>query len=176
MTEKTNSLNFVKRIAGGDFYETPEWATEALFKRETFVGCVHEPACGHGAMVKVIEKYNECVASDILFGNNFLTSDTIMENVVTNPPYSSAEDFVRKARQLSTGKVAMLLKLTFLESFRRKALFEDRVFPLSTVYVFSKRVQMWEQGKEKPKNSSMMAYAWFIWDKSYSDYPKLKWI
>jgi len=172
----TADLNFVRRIAGGDFYETPEWATEALFLKETFVGCVYEPACGHGAMVRIIQKYNDCIGSDILFGDDFLTSDKNMENIVTNPPYSLAEDFVRKARQISTGKVAMLLKLTFLESARRKSLFEDEYFPLSTVYVFSKRVQMWEQGKEKPKNSSMMAYAWFVWDKSHRGNAKLKWI
>lgn len=162
----------------GDFYETPEWATEALFSKEVFNGSVWEPAEGNGAMVRVINKHNTCYGTDIQSGTNFLTTTPteVVENIITNPPYSLAQKFVLTARLLATKKVAMLLKLTFLEGMARKKMFEATDFPLKAVYVFSKRVQMYISGQPKPKNSSMLAYAWYVWDKSYQAKATLGWI
>lgn len=68
----------------------------------------------------------------------------------------------------------MFLKLSFLESERRKSMFENS--PLKTVYVFSKRVQLYPEGQPKPKNSGTIAYAWFVWEKGYAGEPMIKWI
>ena len=58
----------------------------------------------------------------------------------------------------------MFLKTVFLESEARFEMFNDKEFSLKTMYQFSKRVTLYKDGK-KMKNSGMIAYAWFVWDK-----------
>src|SRR5829696_8575713 len=95
----------LKRTAdldGPDFFPTPSWATHALIAYEPFAGEIWEPACGNGAMSRVLERTGNCVISSDLYdrgfgeiGHDFLTTDRVCENIVTNPPYNSAEGFVR---------------------------------------------------------------------------------
>jgi hypothetical protein len=54
-------------------------------------------------------------------------------------------------------------------------MFQDKDFPLKTVYQFSKRVTLYKNG-EKMKNSGMIAYAWYVWDKNYVGKPTIEWI
>ena len=46
---------------------------------------------------------------------------------------------------------------------------------LKTMYQFSRRVTLYKEGK-KMKNSGMIAYAWFIWDRNYVGKPSIEWI
>lgn len=164
-----------------DFYPTPPSTTHALMKVEKFDGTVWECASGNGMMAKVIEQYNKCISSDIrsdrdIYGEkriDFLQTFRSVDNIITNPPYLLAEAFVKHALRCARKKVAMLLKLVFLESVRRYDLFHDT--PLKTVYVFCRRQKITIHGKQM-KNSSMIAYAWFVWDKAYSGKPTISWI
>lgn len=167
-----------------DFYPTPEWATQALLDREKFKGSIWEPACGDGAMSKVFLKNGYCsvVSSDLVdrgyeagIVRDFLSSKYEANNIITNPPYALALDFVLHAKECATHKIAMFLKTVFLESEGRKAMFQDKEFPLRTVYQFSKRVTLYKDGK-KMKNSGMIAYAWFVWDRGYEGNPMIEWI
>lgn len=157
-----------------DFYSTPSWATEALFMVETFNGSVLEPAAGDGAMVEVIKKFNHCVARDIQSGQDFLEYQGRFANVVTNPPFSLAEAFIEKAKQVATEKIALFLRLNFLEGQKRQRMFRDTEFPLARVHVFSKRVSLY--AGEKGKNGGTMAFAWFVWDKEHKGLPTINWI
>src|SRR5580692_1389700 len=95
----------LKRFAdleGPDFFPTPEWATHALIDNEKFVGTIWEPACGDGAMARVLEATGCSVVSSDLFdrgygepGIGFLEASRDIDNIVTNPPYNAAEGFVR---------------------------------------------------------------------------------
>jgi len=69
----------------------------------------------------------------------------------------------------------MFLKTVFLESKDRYTMFQDTEFPLKTMYQFSNRVTLYKDNK-KMKNSGMIAYAWFVWDKAYKGKPNIKWI
>lgn len=69
-------------------------------------------------------------------------------------------------------KVAMFLKLTFLESKSRLPLFKK--YPPQTIYVASSRLKCGKNGVFA--ESSVVAYAWFVWVKGYSGDPKIKWI
>ena len=167
-----------------DFYPTPPYATEELFSREKFEGNVWECASGNGAMSRVIEKYNECVSSDIqedewVYGDkgiDFLNcSYRGVDNIITNPPYKYAKEFVLKAKLQAKRKIAMFLKLVFLESSGRYDMFQDKAFPLKAVYVFCKRVPIYKGGIAM-KNSGLIAYAWFVWDKDYIGKPQIEWI
>ena len=95
----------LKRFAdleGPDYFPTPEWATHALIENERFEGEIWEPACGDGAMSRVLEQTGCPVFSTDLFdrgygeaGVDFLKADRVSDNIVTNPPYNSAEAFVK---------------------------------------------------------------------------------
>lgn len=165
-----------KKNNGVDFYTTPEWATEALMERESFDGEIWECAAGNGKMAKILKKYNPTILTDIRTGTNFFDTKKNVKNIVTNPPYKYAQAFVEWAKENATEKIAMLLKLTFLESARRYSFFQDQKFPLKKVLVFCKRITMFPEGEEKPKNSGTIAFAWYIWDKEYKGKPIIDWI
>lgn len=165
-----------------DFYPTPREATESLLSVETFVGNVWEPACGDGAISKVLaERGIDVVSTDLIdrgYGKSpvdFLLCDEsrLADNVITNPPYTLAEEFVRKALSVSSRKVALLLKLAFLEGVSRKPLFETT--PLASVHVFSRRLTMTRNG-ELRTGGGMIAFAWFVWDHSHHGRPLINWI
>ena len=164
-----------------DFYPTPGYVVDELLKREIFIGNIWEPACGDGAISKVlINSGRKVSSSDLVYRgygeqNDFLKSDFIADNIITNPPFKNAIDFVSKAKVLSRNKIAMFLKTVFLEGSGRYEMFQDKEFPLKTVYQFCKRVSLYKNG-EKMKNCGMIAYAWYVWDKSYVGKPTIEWI
>lgn len=118
-----------------DYYATEPKATEWLCRLEHFDGPILEPSCGEGHMSKVLEAHGYDVTSrDIVdrgYGDvaDFLADTNTAWNgdIVTNPPYKYALDFVLKAlRIIPDGKkVAMFLKLTFLEGKTRRVLFNS---------------------------------------------------
>lgn len=164
--------------SSGDFYSTPEQCTEDLLERETFDGPIWECACGEGAISKVLKKHNYSVySSDIEdrgYGDvhiNFLEQTTPFPNIFTNPPFKLGTDFAIHALSLAEKKVVIFNKLTFLEGIRRKLIFEQG--HLKNIYVYSKRVNLKKNQKE---TGGMMAFAWFVFDKTYQGKPTLDWI
>ena len=99
-------------------------------------------------------------------GNDFLLfpKHEVVDHIITNPPYSLAKEFVETALLLATGKVAMLLKLSFLEGVTRQKFFET---PFKKIYVFSRRISLTRMG-EPMVNKGMITFAWFIWEHGYS--------
>ena len=131
-----------------DFYPTPPEGTRALLSVERFDGAIWEPACGDGAISRVlIDAGHDVVSTDLIDrGYGDARTDFLMEwrprapNIITNPPFKHAEDFVRKALDLTTDKVAMLCRLAWLEGKERRAMFEAT--PLARVWVFAGRLSM----------------------------------
>jgi hypothetical protein len=175
----------IKRLAdlgGADFYPTPDWATAALIDNEPFEGRIWEPACGDGTMARVLRNTGCPVdASDLYdrgygeIGVDFLNQSRIIENIVTNPPYNSAEGFVEAGLRQSTHKLCLLLRLAFLEGANR----QRKIFaksPPNRVWVFSERITFYPSGAIV-KGSGTTAYAWFVWDKESSTRgAELKWL
>jgi hypothetical protein len=165
-----------------DFYPTPPEATEMLLATEKFTGPIWEPACGDGAMSRVFEAAGYPVISSDLVDRGYGETriDFLMEqelrapNIVTNPPFKLAVPFVRHSLSLGAIKVAMLLKIAFLEGVERAALF--RASPLARVHVFSKRVTFRNASRGEVNGSGMMAFAWFVWDREHSGAPQLGWL
>jgi hypothetical protein len=173
----------LKRFAdleGPDFYPTPGWATEALIDNEQFDGEIWECACGNGAMSEVLARTGNRVFSSDLYdrgygtpGINFLGTERRAPNIVTNPPFNSAEGFVQKGIQVAEKKFALLLRLAFLEGGnRQRTIFS--VCPPTRVWVFSERITFYPEGAEQ-KGSGTTAYAWFVWDKASKGGTELKW-
>ena len=170
-------------ISNTDYYVTPSYATKSLLEREMFEGTIWECASGNGKMSEVITKYYPIVlSSDIrtdnsVFGEkgiDFLKANREVDNIITNPPFKYGKEFVEHSLKLAKKKVALLLRLNFLEGISRYNMFKST--PLKVVYVFCGRITMFPEGEEKPKNSGTIAYAWFIWDKDYFGKPRIEWI
>lgn len=160
-----------------DNYPTPDIAVTSLIAREDFSGIVWEPACGSGNIAK---HFPTCIATDIrqdnIYGErgiNFLTEFRQVDHVITNPPYSLAQQFVEHAIECAKIKVAMLCKLAFLEGKARYTLFQEN--PIKTVYVFSKRLPLTKEG-DRRKQSSMIPFAWFVWEKGFKGKTSIDWI
>jgi len=161
---------------GLDLYETPESAVEALLHAETLPLTVWEPACGRGAIVRMLRaRGHTVVTSDIAdygfpldFVADFLTTVLPPKGcgaIVTNPPYQIATEFTCHALDLAP-RVYLLLRLAFLESIRRTDVVERR--GLARVHVFRRRLPMMHRdGWTGPRAASAIAFAWFCWDRDH---------
>lgn len=166
-----------------DYYATEPAATKWLCKLEQFKGPILEPSCGEGHICEVLKAHGYDVASrDLIdrgYGDvaDFLSVDNTkwQGDIVTNPPYKYAKDFVEKALQIIPAgyKVAMFLKLTFLEGKARRELFETA--PPRRVWVSSSRLKCAMNGNFDAYTSSAAAYAWFVWEKGYKGDTIVKW-
>lgn len=161
-----------------DLYETPPEATRALLGAESLPHRIWEPACGRGAIVKVLrDAGHEVIAGDLVdWGCPLSTKgvDFLMEHrapfdldtIVTNPPYKLATEFVTHALDLCP-RVIMLLRLAFLESERRRPILDTG--HLARVHVFRNRLPMMHRdGWEGPRATSSMPFAWYVWDRNHS--------
>lgn len=168
-----------------DYYATDPKAVELLLEQEAFSLYVWEPACGEGHISKVLQAHGFNVRSTDLINRGFGVADvdflsirdpdnTCQSDIITNPPYKHAKEFVEQALRLVKpgGKVAMFLKLTFLEGQNRRSLFKR--FPPKTVYVSSGRLECGKNGVFT--GTSAVAYCWFVWQKGFSGTPEIKWI
>lgn len=173
----------IKRFAdleGADFFPTPAWATYALIDNEKFSGEIWESACGNGAMSRVLDKTGCTVTSSDLYergfgetGIDFLTAKKQSDNIITNPPYNSAEGFVAAGLNKAKRKFALLLRLAFLEGANRANTIFSRT-PPNRVWVFSERITFYPEGAIR-KGTGTTAYAWFVWDRSAPTSTELKW-
>lgn len=150
-----------------DYYATPRECTQALIdyldlpKRYT----IWEPACGSGEMSRVFEQNGyKVISTDIEdrgFGGveDFLTSaGKKCDWIITNPPFSLSEQFIRKCFELKK-PFAMLLKSQYWHSKSRLSLFRERepmcVLPLT-----------WRPDFEfgRRGGSPTMECIWTVWD------------
>ena len=165
-----------------DYYATSPVAAEQLIQIEKLHNNIWECACGEGHLAKVFAEHGYTVKSTDLIdrgygigGVDFLSqTEPFNGDIVTNPPYKYAEDFIVKALELipEGHKVCMFLKIQFLEGRKRKDLFKK--YPPYTVWVSSSRIQHGKNGNFQNK-SSMMATAWYVWKKGYFGPTYLKW-
>lgn len=166
-----------------DWYVTPPHATESLLRVERFYGHIWEPACGDGAMSEVLKTTGLAVISTDIVDRGYGTApvdflaftESKAPNIVTNPPYKLATEFAWRAVELAKLKVALLVRLQFLESQERRKLFE--YYPPARVWVFSKRLTMWRRGIATSKSGGTNAFCWVVWDSNARGKPtQLGWV
>lgn len=174
--------------AENDFYATEPKAMELLLAEEKFSSVVWECACGEGHLSKVLIAHGyKVISTDLVyrgFGEpdplDFLTDappEGFDGDIITNPPYTYGTEFVHRALEiLQPGrKLALFLKLQFLEGKQRKKLFMEN--PPRTVYVSSSRLRCAKNGNfEKYAKSNAIAYAWYIWEKDFRGGTSIEWI
>ena len=166
-----------------DFYATDPVATEWLLKLENIHDVVIDNSVGEGdLMFPIIKSGRKVIGFDIVnrfsqhpgfeFRNEnwleFNPNKLINADVIFNPPYKLAQEFVEHSINLveEGRKVCAFLKLQFLEGKKRKELFEK--YPPKIVYVSSSRILCAKNADftgMREAGGSAVAYAWFIWEK-----------
>ncbi|TRW70905.1 NAD(P)-dependent oxidoreductase [Lactococcus lactis] len=165
-----------------DYYATEPKAVELLLQKEKFSSIILEPSCGEGHISRVLLDNGYAVkSSDLIdrgFGEvkDFFEVDEFCGDIITNPPYKVALDFVKHSLDIipEGSKVAMFLKLQFLEGKARKEFYKEN--PPKKIYVASGRLNCAKNGKFEEFKSSAVAYAWFVWEKGYQGSPEIDWI
>ena len=176
-----------------DYYATDPKALEIFLDKIEEDGIklhnnIWECACGEGHLSKVLESRGYKVWSTDLVdrgygsGNtDFLKSipDSWCGDILTNPPYKYAKEFVEKALEVTRvgAYTVMFLKIQFLEGQGRRELFKK--YPPKYVYVNSKRQVCVRNGNfDKYSNGTGTAicYCWFVWQKGFNGEPIIRWI
>jgi hypothetical protein len=166
-----------------DLYPTPVDGTESLIpalkamKRPDGLPIkrIWEPACGDGRLARVLEWHGfEVISTDLREfpgygegGLDFLVEHPMtkwgwdvgeIDAIVTNPPFSLAEEFIRRALMF-TPNVAMLLKQTYWNVGGRSAgLWLDHMPDLELKLTWRLAFLAKERG-----NSPLMDCMWNIW-------------
>lgn len=172
-----------------DYYATEPKAVKLLLEKEKFNHYVWEPAVGGGHIANVLKSEGYDVKASDIIDRGYKDAEIIdflkvekedinndfSRDIITNPPYKYAQSFVQHALDISMDsvKIAMFLKLTFLEGKARRELFDKN--PPKKIYVFSSRVCCGKNGEFNQANNAV-AYAWFIWKKGFKGSPIVKWI
>jgi hypothetical protein len=152
-----------------DFYATPAKCTRALLNVEAFDGAVWEPACGDGAISKALP--GEVISTDLVdrgFGisrRDFLMEQELLApNVITNPPFKLADEFVLHALHLGARKVAIFMRLAWLEGrARHERLWKPH--PPVRVWTFCGRQTLWRGDDPNAKETGgAIAFGWFVWE------------
>ena len=172
-----------------DFYATDPMALEAFLKaleRDGFKlhNRIWECACGQGHLSEVLKNNGYSVYSTDLIDRGYgdYTGDflklrtTGTQDILTNPPYKYAEEFVEHALDVLEDNYycIMLLKIQFLEGQKRRKLFEK--YPPKFIYVHSKRIDCCINGDFENNRGSAICYCWFIWEKGFKGEPAIRWI
>lgn len=176
---------------GNNLYETPAEATRALLALESFRIDVWEPACGRGAISRLLEDAGyEVFLSDLVdygtadrhgevqrvdsfldVGPDYWLPDGPRQggaDIITNPPYGQVLNaFVARALRVHRPrKMALLLNLNFLCGFDdpdRNFAMDDN--PPARILIFTRRLPMMHrEGWAGPKAESRMNTAWFVWE------------
>lgn len=201
MKDWTGNYNSIWKIIGAsshteeerqqdDYYATDPVAIDKLLTVEKPYPLIWECACGEGHLSKRLQDFGYIVYSTDLVDRGYSTGGGRIDflkatslpkgfnncDILTNPPYKYAKEFVLKALELvkSGKKVFMFLKLTFLEGKARYTELYSK-YPPKIVYVFSERVSCIKNG-EGEFNHGAVCYAWYVWEKGYTGTTEIKWI
>lgn len=165
-----------------DYYATSPIAIDKLLKVETPNHNIWECAAGEGHLSNRLKELGFNVfSSDVIERSfkldavidflNFSGGARFSGDILTNPPYKFAKEFViHSLKNIKYGnKIYMFLKLTFLEGKARyNEIFSK--FPPKRIYVFVDRLMCAKNGEfDKYNNHGIahgaVAYAWFVWQK-----------
>ena len=135
-----------------DYYATEPKALELLLDLERFSPYVWECACGEGHLSEVLKARGYKVKSSDLIDRGYDGTEVIdflkvqkedikrdySRDIITNPPYKYAKEFIEKALDISmdSTKIAMFLKVQFLEGKERRKLFEKSP-PKKNIRIFN---------------------------------------
>jgi len=171
-----------------DFYATNPKALRLLLnklKQDNIIlnNNIWECSCGQGHLSKeLLDNGYKVISSDLIdrgYGEvkDFLKcKDKFNGDILTNPPFKLAEDFIEKSMNLLSkgNKLILFLKIQFIEGQRRNKLFKK--YNIKYVYAHSSRQQCSKNADFEHLNATTQFYAWFIFEKGYVGDTILRWL
>jgi hypothetical protein len=162
-----------RRVPSGsvDAYQTPPWVFDYLADhiRGRFKSALDDPmpvvwdcACGKGNLVRAARSHGfDAFGTDILNGEaeDFLKHlpSRSFDIVVTNPPFTRKEEFIRRSYSLGR-PFALLLPFSCLETRERQEIFKAN--PVEIVFLPKRAFFEAPDGK---LIRTKFATAWFTW-------------
>jgi hypothetical protein len=169
-----------------DYYATEPKAVRLFLEKELFGSQIWENACGEGHLSIEMERMGfDVFSSDLIdrgFGDGSLDFLSLTEyysefgtNIISNPPYKYANDFIKIGLQVIKDgyKMAYLLPIRYLEGKSRREIFDK--YPPKKIYVSSGRIKCAKNGEFDKMDGSAMSYAWFVWEKGFKGETTLEW-
>jgi hypothetical protein len=170
-----------------DHYAEPAWVTERLLDVEHFPGAIHDPAAGFGTVPHVANQRGlTATAADIVdrrgpFGEldgftlqNFLTDDSLRDNVITNPPLHIVEAFTMHALAVAKHKVAVVFPTGRLNAALHSWL---KGTPLARVWFLSPRPSMppgYIITAGGTPGGGKTDYCWLVFDHGHSGFSEMR--
>jgi len=177
MRAMTGAARAGKAREENDFYRSPPSLTDGLLSVERFMGPIHEPACGDGAISKVLVDCGHTVVSEDLIdrgygvgGVDFLARACApgnCPNLVTNPPFALSDEFALHALELGYAHICLFARLAWLEGGKRHEKLWSK-HPPSRIWVFAKRQTLWRGDEDSPGKGGTLAFAWFVWQRGHT--------
>lgn len=172
-----------------DYYVEEDWCSARLFQQEQFQGPILDPACGSGRIVNNARLAGyQAFGADLKIRSKFCMRaidfmlptplpSSYFRNIVCNPPFGIAEDFVRLALQRYQTKMAMLLPLGWLAGDERSRWLEYS--ELRRVLILTPRPSMppgllIEQGFKA--SGGMTNFAFYVFEKGFRGNADLAWL
>lgn len=178
-------MNSNSKREKNDYYPTPPCVIKNFLENYKIdpKAKILEPCAGAGNIVKELQEIGavditaveidetkkeellKILPTDKVIITDFLKFEGGQHNydvIITNPPFSLAMEFVKKALDIvnENGIVIMLLRTAFLESQRRYDFWQQPENKLTGLYTLSHRPSFIGKGTDAT------SYSWFIWDKS----------
>lgn len=177
-----------------DFYVEPGWCTELLLDAlPDWEGPIWDPACGSGnVVVSCWNKGLDAFGTDIVERSpgQLCVMDFLglwahgypFRTIITNPPYGKAEAFIHHALRpgpSAPGRVAVFVRLDFLASLRRHALFTEH--EPAYVFVLSRRPNCPPGDATQAQRNHARGqhdYCWIVWDRRRGHYARceVRWL
>ena len=166
---------------GHEYEIDPRWAIDALLDVEPFNGVSWDPSYSNGSIPQVMSARGlSCFGSEITQRNyneamfDFFTDKYSVDNIVTHPPYRLIEPYICRALKQAHYKVAILTRLAFLESVKRRAFFQAT--PLARIWLPSQRMATPACKTNKEAKGGSATYAWFVWEHGHEGAPTIGWL
>lgn len=159
-----------------DYYATDPHALEIFLNKLQEDGVelhndIWECACGEGHLSEVLKNRGYKVFSTDLMARGYednqidflkYEGEDVLFDILTNPPYKNAKEFVKKALEIQANGyyTIMFLKIQFLEGQARKEMFKK--YPPKYIYVNSTRQLCAMNGEFEKYKTTAICYCWYI--------------
>lgn len=191
MSETREKASHVWARDEHDWYVEPVWTADRLFAVENFKGPLLDPACGEGRIVHAAHRAGLVAhGSDIVLrapgfsgGFDFLDEEyqrayhNCIVDIVSNPPYKSADEFVRTAIRRASGKIAMLLPAVWHLGDKRSRWLERA--PLRRIWFLTPRPSL-APGAGVSAGMAVGGgtkdFAWYVFLKGFDGHPEVRWL
>jgi hypothetical protein len=158
-------------MEGLDYYPTPPSLVWELMKTDEMQGRrdFYEPACGKDRAIsnELVKARFAVTATDIIHGDDFLLSKEWHETIITNPPFSLFDEFVRKAKT-SCSLFAFIAKTNYFGAYQRH---QEGIWQhLRKVYIFNRQVDYRSPIRDDGVfQCGNLITGWFIWDMTWKE-------